>query len=471
MKPPTARVRARLNRRSFLRGAVGVSVALPFLESLPERSAWAEAESPVFGLFIGTANGVVQPKFFPDELGPLTAEGLTAAGKATSHLSAHANNLLFLKGVQWPMSGPTGCSHAQGSSMVLTGRVAQGSADKATSTGPSADVIIASKVQPGVEPLNLYAGNRRGAYITERLSFAEAGVIRAAEDNPYTLYAKLVGLSHPETGAMTPDAQRTARLLLESRKSIHDLVRDDLQGLMRNSRLSSFDVARLQQHFDAIRDAETGMGGMAGEAMDRCSAEGLDLDALEVWSSGLTYKADGMIEEMAKVHMSLVAMAFACNQNRVAVLQWGDGTDSTRYQVPSNEGLQWPFHQISHRVQSDSAVGSSEVAERAHAEIDALRIQSFAAGLDHFAARGLADKCFVLWTNHHADGPSHTFRNVPTIVWGSAGGYLKQAEYVDGGQPSNSRLLTTLINAAVRDTGATVDDFGADPTPLDVIQA
>jgi hypothetical protein len=101
-----SRVRAGVNRRAFLRGAVGAAVALPFLESLPERSAWAEGEEPVFGLFIGTANGVVQPRFFPDELGPLTQAGLAAAGKATSQLSAHAEHLLFLKGIRWPMSAP-----------------------------------------------------------------------------------------------------------------------------------------------------------------------------------------------------------------------------------------------------------------------------------------------------------------------------------------------------------------------------
>jgi hypothetical protein len=464
------RVRAGLNRRAFLRGAVGAAVALPFLESLPERSAWAEGEEPVFGLFIGTANGVVQPKFFPDELGPLTQASLAAAGKATSQLSAHAEHLLFLKGIRWPMPGPTSCSHAEGSCQVLTGRRPKSSGSTSTSTGPSADVVIASKVTPGLEPLNLYAGNRNNGYITERLSFSGPGVVRAASDNPYTLYAQLVGLADPGTGAMNPEAEAAARRLLESRKSIHDLVREDLQGLMRHPRLGSMDAQRLQQHFDAIRDLEVDLGGMADDAMKHCDTAGLDLDALQALSSGFVYKADGMLEDMARLHMSLVALAFACNQNRVAVLQWGDGTDNTIYDVPANAGLGWRFHHISHRLQSDSQVGANDVAETAHAEIDDLRMKTFAAGLDQFAARGLADRCFVLWTNHIADGPSHNFRNIPTILWGSANGYLKQAEYLDVGETVNSRLLSTLINAAILDTGSIVEDFGEDPTELDAIR-
>jgi hypothetical protein len=49
---------------------------------------------------------------------------------------------------------------------------------------------------------------------------------------------------------------------------------------------------------------------------------------------------------------------------------------------------------------------------------------------------------------------------VPHILWGNAGGYLKQGEFVNAGNVTNSGLLTTLINAAVQDTGMPVTDFG-----------
>ena len=35
--------------------------------------------------------------------------------------------------------------------------------------------------------------------------------------------------------------------------------------------------------------------------------------------------------------------------DRVGTLQWGDGTDSTKYSVPSNASLGWTFHQLSHQ--------------------------------------------------------------------------------------------------------------------------
>jgi hypothetical protein len=241
-------------------------------------------------------------------------------------------------------------------------------------------------------------------------------------------------------------------------------VREDLTALMNNSRLGSEDRRRLQLHFESIRDAEVMMGEL-------CSTTGLDVTALEALSD-FAFTTDGMIEKMVELHMSLVAVAFACNHRRTATLQWGEGTDSTRYSVPANEALGlWRFNWISHRAQSDGQVGMDPTAEQAHREIDVVRMQTLARGLDHFAARELTDRSFVLWTNHYAEGPSHSFRNVPHLIWGSGGGYLKQGEIVDAGNIVNGRLLSTLISAAIQDTGTVVDDFGTGVGQLDAIRA
>ena len=42
-----------------------------------------------------------------------------------------------------------------------------------------------------------------------------------------------------------------------------------------------------------------------------------------------------MIQTVSLLHMQLVALAFACNYNRAATLQWGEGTDGTKYPIPS----------------------------------------------------------------------------------------------------------------------------------------
>ena len=445
-----------LNRRAFLYGAGTLAVGLPFLEGLPERSAWAAGSAPVFSLFIVAACGVVGKKFFPDATGPLTTASLTAAEKATSVLAPHAANLLFIKGINFPMGGPTSCGHAQGLCQSLTAAPSMGNANTAYSTGISADMVIAKAVNPNAgDPLTLYAGNKRG-YIAERISFrgSGAGQVRAADDNPYTLYSKLVGLTQSGSGG-TGDT--TAAELIATRKSVNDLVRGQINALLKNPKLSAADRERLQQHFDGIRDAEVTMGNM-GTA---CTQAGLSTSQLDALKTGYAFKMNGMIEDVAKLHLELVALSFACNFNRVATLQHGEGTDGTKYDVPANAGLGWPFHHLSHRVQSDSATGSNPTAEQAHAEIDVLRMKTLLHGLDAFKARGLFDKSFIMWTNHVADGPSHSFRNVPHIIAGDAGGYLKQGAYIDAGNVTNNKLFNTLIPAAIRDVNSEIPNFGA----------
>jgi hypothetical protein len=339
--------------------------------------------------------------------------------------------------------------------MALEGEVCQGCI---TAAGRSADWEICAHTQPDSEPLVLYWGAR--GFTPEMLSYPRAGERARAILNPYELYQQLVGLAAPD-GSTTPQGDHAARLLLQSRASVHDLVRDELQALLRHPRLASADRQRLDQHFSSIRDVETGFGGMANEAAEHCGKQGLDVARLESLKD-LKYSGS-RTEEMVQLHLSLVALAFACNYRRVASLQWGDAYDGTVYDVPSNE-RGWPLVHISHRKQSDVSSGTDELAGQAHAEIDHLRMGTLAKGLDHFQSRGLADKCMVLWTNGLADGPLHSTTNVPHIIWGNPRGYLKQAAHVDAGGVNNNRLLNTLISASISDTGRTVENFGEGPS-------
>jgi len=202
----------RFNRRNFLRGIGTAGVALPFLESLPERSAWAQSQNPVFAFFICTSCGVVQrwgnepEKFWPSSVGPLSTQNMQAAtDRATSILADYADRLLIVRGVRYPYPG-TGCGHALGLVQCLTASRPTGDAQNATSTGVSADTVIAEGVNPpGVEPLTLYSG-LKGGYIDEKLSFSAAGRVRAAEGNPYNVYQRLAGLLQPGSGEPTGTA-------------------------------------------------------------------------------------------------------------------------------------------------------------------------------------------------------------------------------------------------------------------------
>jgi len=454
--------RSRINRRAFLRGAGGVAIGLPFLEGLPERSAFgAMSGNPVFALFVCTANGVVQKdggdpeRFWPTATGSVTSANLSAAtDRSTSVLSDYASRLLFVRNVNYP-ANLTGCGHAQGLVQCLTGMAPTGSANKATSTGESVDTTIAKLVNPaGVEPLTLYSGMKEG-YINEKLSFSSAGQVRAAEGNPYNVYKKLMGVaSTGGTGAGGAGGNAMLDLLAKRRKSANDLVKAELDVLRSRSDLSAADKMRLDQHFTAIRDVENTMMGMAAQ----CSTKGLDTDALNALNSGSAFRQNGSIEDVTKLHMELVGIAFSCNLTRVATLQSGDGTDHTNYTIDGVKAEK--FHYISHRVTDDGGGGGQPIANamELHAKIDRIRLQTFKYLLDKWSTYTtpngpLLDNAFAMWTSHVAAGPSHSFRNLPIIIAGSGGGYLKQGQYVDAGGVTNGKLFNTLITAAGGRTG------------------
>ena len=447
-----------INRRAFLRGAGTVAIGLPFLEGLPERSAWAAGSEPVFTMFIVASCGVVGESFLPDATGALTTSGLAGmTTKAVSQLSAHAPNLTMLKQINWPQNVKS-CGHAEGLCQALTAIVPGSTGNKAYAGGLSADVAIGKAVNPtGVDPIILYSATKN-AYIADRISWRGAGAdqLRTGDQNPYTLYSKLVGLTTTSgTGTTTTDP--VAAELAATRKSVNDLVRAELNALKNNSALSSDDKARLDLHFQSIRDLEVGMGN----AGMMCTQTGLDTTTLNNYKSNFSFKTDGMIETVTLMHMQLVALAFACNYNRVAALQWGDGTDGTHYQTPIAKSIgTWSFHQISHRIMSDGATGNDPTAKQAHAEIDVLRMQTFKKGLDAFDARGLANSAMVMLTFHISDGPSHSGLNVPHIIWGNGGGFLKTGQFLDGGKVTNNKLLNTIITGAVRDKSTATVDFG-----------
>ncbi len=458
-----------VNRRAFLYGAGGVAIGLPFLEGLPERSAWAADAKPIFTFFMCAACGVEPKRFWPASTGAL--DGLLSSGKAVDNLADHAKNLLIIKGINFPLTGPTGCGHAQGLSQALTAMQPTGNGGQATATGPSVDFVISQAVNAaGNDPMTLYAGNLKNGYIADRLSFDMSGKVRASVDNPYKLYQKLTGLAAPAgsgtgttgTGGTGGGSNPMAEELVEKRKSVNDLVRAELNSLIQNPKLSSADKQRLQQHFDAIRDSETTMMQMGQQmATAGCTLDGIDTsvyDALSSWKYNATNVPDGGIEDIVDLHMGLVALAFACDYNRTGTLQWGDGTDHTVYEVPSNATLgNWNFHYISHRTQSDGALGTNSTAEAAHAEIDLVRMTTLASSLKHFEDRGLADSSIILWTNHVAEG-NHSMKNVPFILWGNGGGAIAQGKYVDAAGATNGQLYNTIITAV---TGQANPNFGS----------
>jgi hypothetical protein len=474
----------RVGRRLFVRGAAGVLVGLPILETFQPRRASAQDLQHRYALFVRQGNGVQQgdvgggnggggdygsepDRFWPTKLGPLTTAAMQADGdQAVNVLAAHAEKLLIVRGLRYQDLGvDAGCGHSGGGLLCLTAAKANGhEIEKALAMGESIDNRIVRELQqPGDEPLTLRAGVR-SSYLDDVLSYRGPTDRRTAQQNPYNAYTALFGMAEA-----TPAGDEA---LAARRKSVNDYIRKELAVLLQNQKLSKDDRYRLEHHQQAIRDLETTLS---------CK---LSPELLAVMSETGNDEAtrDDRALDVAQMQMQTMALAVACGSTRAATLQIGNGNDQTQYTINGKKYER--FHHISHRINGDGGEGSAiENADVKHHEVDKMFGQLFAYLIEQLSSYTtptgtLLDEGASIWLSDVATG-DHSGNNLPYVVAGSAGGYLRTGAYVDAAAGSGDNYLThnrflNTIGAAVgckNQSGAPLDDFGDASLPRGLVEA
>jgi hypothetical protein len=456
----------KLGRRLFLRGALGVTVGLPLLESTFPRRAQAQQMLQRYAIFVRQGNGVQQAqgtsepdRFWPTKLGPLTTAGMKADGdQAVNGLADFASKLLIVRGCEMKALQDAACGHSSGGLLCLTAARANGpNVEKALATGESIDNRIVRELEgAGKDPLTLRAGPRSG-YLDDVLSYRGSGDRRVAESNPFNTYKALFGMPG---GASSDEARRSLR-----RRSVNDLVRAEIGRLLASDKLSKDDRYRIEQHQQAIRDVEVLLA---------CQ---LPTEVYDPISKVTTKQAesDATVVDTARMHCQVLALAMSCGRSRAATLQIGNGNDQTQYTI---NGVKYErFHHISHRINSDGSDGTPIAnADQKHHEIDKLFASMFKTLLTALEAYKtpsgtLLDEGVSIWLNDLSNGPPHATRNMPYVCAGSCGGALKTGVYVDAGDMTKNQYVThnkflNTIAAAVgckNAAGGPLDDFG-DPS-------
>jgi len=449
-------------RRLFLTGAAGVTVGLPFLETFASRPVRAAGpDNPGFVVFMRQGNGCSQAlqysdpaepeMFWPRNLGALTAAALAAdSDRATSELSAYADDLLLVRGVRGALS-IGGCGHARGALQALTAQPT-GDAEATNNSlalGESLDNRIARELNAnGTGPLTL-AAMRPYGFLDSVLSYRGANDRRGAQTNPKVAFDNIMGLVDLD--------ESSANAITARRKSVNDLVRDQMQTLLGRSDLSSDDRTRLDLHFTAIRDLEIRL------------AECAPLDAPTVAAINAIdgeHQDGNRIVEVAELHIDVIALALSCGYTHAATLQIGNGNDATRYWW---NGEQFPsYHWISHRIFADGSDGDPiPDAQSKHSAVDRIHARLFGRLIDRLSAYTtetgtLLQKGVCVWMNDLSNGPPHSVNNLPYVLAGGADGFLRTGVYVDAGDVTHNKMLNTLATAVGlrKGNGDPVDDFG-----------
>ncbi len=457
---------SQISRRRILTGVGGALLGLPWLESLHGSRAWAQAGSvPPYAIFLRQANGVAaeqdtneigaEPeRFWPTETGPLTTA--TLADRALAELADHQSRLLVVGNVNME-NFSYGDGHARGALQVLTaqGPVEANRGGDSEANGESIDHRIGRELNGnGNESLFLYAGQEGGWLGGPCVSYRGPGNRRSALTDPYNAYQVLVG-----GGAGLSDNAGSKRG--QRQRSINDLVRGQLNELLSRPVLSNSDRQRLDLHLSSVRDVEVSLECRLAEADER---------ALQGAGDG-SEDGDNVLATV-RLHMDVAVLAVACGYTRSVAIQVGNGNDgSTRYRDPTTGVQMENFHFVSHRRQSHGDDGSIIAgSDLLHHRVDVQFAQAFKYLLDKLSAYtvpggSLLEAGMAIWVNDLGNGPAHGAGNCPVIIGGSAGGVLRQGEYIriGGGDDSNhARVLNTIGSAAGlrKSNGEPIDDFG-----------
>ncbi len=470
------RMRGRTGRRMFLRGAAGVCVGLPLLESLLPR----EARGADGGIrrFIGflTGNGVNQQTFWPSAIGQLDAASL--ADCALHPLSAHVGRLLIPRGLHTVPVGFTQATPGDDHQKGWGHRLTAAPLDPSTfyPTGISIDQLMAAKLNPGGRPaLTLSVGPRPGSMVAHSSYTAPMQPV-TPENNPWLAYKDLMGLS----GLDEAQLQR----LVARRQSVLDLLEQEFDELHAKD-IGQADKQKLEMHLDTIRDLELDMF----DGLVPCELPPERAQELEALDPG-TLEFDAQYKTVGRMQMDLIALAIACGSTIAATLQWHYGVAGPIFTWDGLEGV-YNHHKLSHGNTADDNTGA-EIPDYLFqiAMIDAWYAGELAYFADKLAAyeegdATVLDNTALCWLNDLSNGLAHTYTNLPYVLVGSCGGYLKTGQQISctasgsfdqSEDAGHSMLLTTLLNAVgvTDDDGGPMQSFGdpdyADPGELAMLR-
>ncbi|HET7538653.1 MAG TPA: DUF1552 domain-containing protein [Polyangiaceae bacterium] len=441
-----------MKRRVFLKGIGGAALAVPFLSSLAEQEAKAEAAGtpPKRLVIFFTHNGCLTDKWFPTvEDGPLTASALSST---LQPLGPYASKLLLPRGFRSMNGYAVGQSidpHDQAMGSKLTCATIVDDSNRYASA-ISLDHVIAKQINPGgTTPLVLSVG-AASTKIKEILSFSAPNTAFPANVNPQTVYNQLTGLF--KTGSATPGTApvMTAGDYKVARgASAIDLVKADLTRF-KALKMSQADQTRISDWLDLLRTTETGiMSTPSSCSADSATSIGATADAVKAASPGGAISGGAFAggntaagnTNLATsftlggdMMMNLMALSMICDTNRMLMLLYPG------YVTFNWDGIMHTHdhHGLSHRT-GDFTVGGSCKVEGVLdmiLAIDTWYAKKYAklVGLLDSISEGsgkLLDSTATMWLPELSDGAAHNLNNLPIVIAGSAGGYLKQGAIVN----------------------------------------
>jgi Protein of unknown function (DUF1552) len=427
-----------LSRRTFLRGAFGTMVAVPFLDAMiPALSGQSKGRPFRFGA-IYVPNGIYPQLWHPEKTGsdfefkPIMAP-----------LEPYRSHLVTISKMKAPDGNPDmGGVHMGASAAWLngTGPVTKQADYTVIRSKKTVDQFIADAVaedtpmrslQVGTEDMGTSAGACDGypCVFFNTVSWRDDTSPLPMGINPRVTFERMFG----ETGS---SKKRLSNL--KRKQSMLDSITEETAQM--RQKLGPADKAILEEYLANVREVEQQL-----ERMETRAA------AIPEGTSAPRGIPDTFDEHMT-VTYDLMRLAFQGDISRVFTFMVGHEGSSRSY---AHIGIPEPHHPVSHHADKPEGIEKYAKITTYHAQKLAEFIDKLKATADGDAT--LLDRTVIYFGSGMSNGNAHDRNNAPVLLLGGANGRLKGNRHiaVENKEPT-SNLLLALADLA----GAEVEQIG-----------
>ena len=413
-----------LVRRNFLRG-IGVSLALPALESLSPAFAKGAAEAPRRMLLISNNLGVLPWPFFPKESG-----ADYAASPYLKALEDFRSDFSVFSGLSHP--AVTG-GHSTENCFLTGAKDPTGSGFRNTI---SLDQFAIEKLgqRTRFPTLNLGVNINRA---NRSLSWTRDGVLLPAEDSPASLFRKMF---------VQGKKNETERRLdqLKERGSILDVLSDDMKAVQRKA--NHGDRQRVEQYLTSIRELEQQLHS-AGEWEQKPKPTTDSEPPEDILDQAQFFPKFELMLRMAQ-------LALESDSTRIVTLMV-DGFATPVFEISESEKSLNGYHNLSHHGSAKEKIAQLE-------RIDLRQMEVLKSLFQRLSAVGnpgsnLLDQTMVLFGSNMGDANVHSCTNLPILL---AGGGFRHGQHLRFDETDNTPLANLFVSM-LHCLGVEADQFSS----------
>ena len=437
----------KLDRRAFLRGVGGVTLALPVLEAMGDE---VSSQVPRRFCALYTANGMALPRaengipewsWFP----AASNGGEFVFGKSTEPLAPFRKQLSFLGGLYHP-SGPKADPHVC-SDMWLTGAPLH-NPKPGTYNSVSLDQIIARHTRQYCRQPSLVLSIDAGTGFLSRtgtISYSLEGRPIPAENNPRRVFNRLF---RGDKASLEGERERLRRQI-----RLVDAVGASAKSF--NSQLGSSDRDRMEQYLTSLGEVESRL--IASEKWIDVPLKKQDYKHLN-----LDVTNEGDPAEYYRNMFDLIALAFDADITRSVVFMLnredGMGISDT---FPLKLGLSGTHHNLSH--------AGDKAGQMNFAKYDLFLSRQLAHFFDRLNSckdkiGTVLDNTIVLFGS--GASTTHNPTNLPTLLAGGGGMGLRHGHYWKQGETRMSNVHLSILRSIGVEQETFADSTGTLPASV-----